>query len=164
MSEFGIKYDRELALVPVNFETDSLGKMSLKFWVWPPMMRLRQTLKGSVVTVTTTHPELLAAKGLPLSLDIDLSQAPEDVGPLIDRVDKANLHITSGFVGHRYDSHLSHWFSTIVEKEVYLMRAQNKKRPARIGNLPLKKANDLVKSYVCESPIHLVNECSVRML
>ena len=73
MSEFGIKYDRELALVPVNFETDSLGKTSLRFWVWPPMKRLRQTLKGSVVTVTTTHPELLAAKGLPLSLDIDLS-------------------------------------------------------------------------------------------
>ena len=73
--------------------------------------------------ITTTHPELLAAKNLPLSLEFDLDQAPEDVGPLIDRVDSKNLTKTSDFVGHRYNDFVCQWFSVIVEKEVYLMRA-----------------------------------------
>ena len=32
VSRFGVKYDRELALVPVHWETDPLGKTSLRYW------------------------------------------------------------------------------------------------------------------------------------
>lgn len=40
------------------------------------------------MTVTTFKPELLTAKGMPETIQLDLSQDPETVGPLVEFTEK----------------------------------------------------------------------------
>lgn len=74
----GAKYDREILLAAKE------DKAIVTTNKYNAMGCLRQTLKGSVVTVTTEEPERLRAKKLPLSLSIDLKANPESVGEFIE--------------------------------------------------------------------------------
>ena len=156
---YGPKYDRDLALIPV----DSATKVSLTAWRHLPMSHLRQSLSSSIVTFTTTAPQLLLDQGLPVSIEIDLDQDPEKVGPFQNF--ENNSVPTKGFKGHVYPDEVGRWFSVAVSKEVVLIRAPNMwKTEARFNKFPHGRRGDLVKSYTSESPLNIVNDASIRNL
>ena len=68
---YGIKYDRELILV-------SRKDLSIVvFKHYHKMACLRQSLKGSKLLIETDFPEKLTAKGLPVSLTLEMNIDPE---------------------------------------------------------------------------------------
>ena len=156
---YGLKYDRELALIPV----ESTSKVSLTAWRHFPMGHLRQSLSGSVVTFTTTAPQLLLDQGLPVQIKIDLDEDPQNVGQF--RSFENNTVITKGFKGHVYPDEVGHWFSVAVAKEVMLIRASSMYRTeARVNKFPHGRRGDQVKSFISESPLNIVNDASIRDL
>jgi hypothetical protein len=72
---------------------------------------LLQTLKDGKVTVTTSEPERLSLKGLPLTITLELEvKDPNKIGPWCEGIRHA---------GYRYSEEISEWFSTAIEKPVY---------------------------------------------
>ena len=81
--------------------------------------------------VTTVRPERLIKEGLPTSLTLDLSIAPDKVGPMI----KTKWRDKWKFTAYEYPPDICKWFSVAVAKEVKAIRAG------------LKYRNDIKKLY-----------------
>ena len=124
----GAKYDREL-LLTYKHNTEIVTGKKYQGLRW-----LRQTLKNGVVTITTVKPELLRAKGLPESIQIDLKVDPASVGPLYVReADKVPTVVQavppmSAFEGYQYNETVCEWFSAAVDKEVLCFRSPPTRR------------------------------------
>ena len=131
----GAKYDREIVLRCE--ETHSILRSNQHL----PLSSLRQSLIGSVVTVTTLEPERLLARKLPESISIDLDQKPETVG------DPVMCLGTKGrrYMGYQYSKKVSNWFEAAIDKKVSVVRSfyANKTIPLP-ENFPHGKPGDLM--------------------
>ena len=126
------------------------------------MAHLRQSLKGSIVTVTTRRPALLTAKGLPTSISFDLDAPPEEAGPYINT---EHLHAWKniGSVGFVYNATVNNWFTVALERDVFVIRApRGHYSRARYFKNPRAVKGDMCKGFASEAPIHIVNENSIR--
>lgn len=131
----GAKYDREIVLRCE--ETHHVLRSDTHL----PMSCLRQTLTGSVVTVTTLEPERLRAQNLPESISIDLDQKPETVGdPVLCLAAKGRR-----YMGYQYSKEVSDWFAAAIDKKVSVVRSfyANKTIPTP-KNFPHGKPGDLM--------------------
>ena len=127
------------------------------------MGRLRQTLKGSVVIVTTTYPEPLIKQGLPTEISLDLDVDPECIGPWHDHQKIQPRSI--GFQGYRYPEKVNHWFSVAIDKEVVLIRAASRQKcRARVNKFTDGWFDDQSKSFQSESPLTILNDASIQDL
>ena len=147
----GVKYDREILLAAKE------DKAIITTNKYHAMGCLRQVLKGSIVTVTTTEPQKLKAKNLPLSLTIDLDDEPDQVGPFIE--------CQRDYQGYQFNETIAQWFSAAIDKEVFAIRSQLKRRTR--GNpkrLLYDRHDDLRKTFCTDSAFHVVNKASVAEL
>ena len=116
-----------------------------------------------MVTFTTTNPQLLQDKNLPPTIEIDLAVDPEKIGPYT--IHEFHNYNSKGFNGHQYPDEINHWFSTAIEKKVVMIRAKDmSKTKARNDKFFSGRKDDLVKSFLGESPLHVVNFSSMRDL
>ena len=118
LGPYGLKYDRDIAILPVTG-----SNLPLKAWRHQPMAKLRQTLRGSVVTLTTTDPEPLIKQGLPIMIQLDLDIEPETIGPWYDSQNTSYQSL--GFCGYRYPVDVCHWISVAIDKEVIVIPAES---------------------------------------
>lgn len=79
----------------------------------PELTCLRQTLNGSLVTLTTQNPYRLTAAGLPTSIDINLEE--KMTGPLVKCV-KPGAKSTGGMIGRKCSTELCEWVSVAVDE------------------------------------------------
>lgn len=96
------------------------------------------------MTVTTLKPELLTEKGMTGTIQIDLSQAPETVGPLVDLQKARNMHNK----GYQYGKDVNDWFSAALQKDVALVRASPRDvKKANSYRRIQEKPGNLVKGF-----------------
>ena len=110
---YGPKYDREIILI------DKEKNCFLYAYNYLPLTCLRQSLKGSKVEITTDEPSRLTAKGMPVSLTLEM-----DIDPKTELGEKVEITYKRWvFTGYKFPSDVNKWFSTAIEKEVFAIRA-----------------------------------------
>jgi len=145
----GVMFDREVLLAATE------DKAIVTTNKYHEMGCLRQVLKGSVVTITSEKPERLRAKGLPLSLSIDLSDEPEKVGPFVE--------CQRGYFGFQFEDKVGAWFSAAIDREVFAIRSPLRRR-TRMNSKRLiyDRHDDLRKSFCTDAAFHVINKASVE--
>jgi hypothetical protein len=118
----------------------------------------QRVVDGCWVEITTDKPERLIEKNLPTSIKINLNEDPKKIngGKFLKTLAKH-----SGFV---YPDNISEWFSSAIDRKVYLIHAPADKR----NPLPSKQIihgakDDFAQAYLL-SALHIIDEASVRDL
>ena len=129
------------------------------------MGRLRQILKNNLLTVTTTEPQLLRAKNLPVSITIDLDEDPNIIGPPVEGYHPEWSVKKDNHFGNKYSDGICNWFSVAIEKEVVAIRAPSMLRMKNDGGCTVyTKRDDLRKGYQKGAAFHIINKTSVNEL
>ena len=123
-------------------------------------------MRENILRVETLHPDPLIAEGKPTYIELDLEQDPKTIGgPWMDFVNPKNPK-SQKFHGYAYSDDVQNWFRTALGREdLWVIRSpQGYKGKPKYGKLPQKKDGDLARTFLCETPLHFVNERSVRNL
>jgi hypothetical protein len=119
------------------------------------------------VSVYSLQSDILTARGLPSSIDIDLSPSSEtekDSGPIVD-CQKVGSKSTVGLIGTKCSDKICNWFSVAIQRDVIVIRAiKGSKHIPRVDKLPYRFQGDQAQAFLSEAPLHLVNDHSVKQL
>ena len=91
------------------------------------MICLSQVLKGSKVTISTSLPERLTDKGLPVSLKLELDIDPK--AELVEYVEREG-HPKVSYAGYTYPKDVCNWFSVAIGKDVIAVKSRMDRRTA----------------------------------
>ena len=134
LGAYGIKYDREIVLVTKKDLT------LVTYNKYFPMACLRQSLKGSKLTITTEYPEKLTTKGLPGSLTLEMNINPEtDLG--------AFAVCKKGYAGYKYPDDVCKWLSIAIDKDVIAIRSSMTRKNALDPKRILFGKGEFSKTY-----------------
>jgi hypothetical protein len=112
---YGMKYDRELALIDI--ETNS--PLTSTSWIKAAFITQELIYEPKpLLRLTTSSPDLLKSRNLPISLDIYLT----DDLPSINHRKYRNCERTYG--GYEYPEDVNNWISTAIRKPVVLIHSR----------------------------------------
>ena len=160
IGRYGIRHDHCIAVM------DPSKSLPFRVWEDPTMTHLRSFMRDNILRVETLNPDPLVAAGLPTFIELDLEKDPKTIGgPWMDFVNPS-ITRTKKFHGYAYGNDVQNWFRTaLCKEEIYVIRSpQGYTAKPKFGKLPEKKSGDLARTLLCETPLHFVNDRSVRNL